>query len=161
MYLSRHRDIEKLSPTTTANIRSFTLPLAQDLPRIGHIDGFFFFLQRDWICPEEAFVPSAIKPSLLQGPLGGPASGAVVLMEKSPRLRRVPCAILMPLGSQRCRCTRELSPPLFRVTPQYTPLPRRRAGGCREREQLAKAASSARLTAKELQQIMEIGSLTC
>lgn len=42
MYLSRHRDIEKLSGTVTANIRSFTFPLAQDLPRIGHTDGLFF-----------------------------------------------------------------------------------------------------------------------
>lgn len=55
MYLSRHRDIEKLSRTMTANIRSFTLPLAQDLPRIGHIDGFLFFSSEGLDLPRRSF----------------------------------------------------------------------------------------------------------
>lgn len=35
---------------------------------------YSLFLQRDRICLEEAFVPSAIRPSSLQGRLGEPAS---------------------------------------------------------------------------------------
>lgn len=42
MYLSRHRSIEKPSEIMTANIRSFTFPLAQDLPQRRHADGFLF-----------------------------------------------------------------------------------------------------------------------
>lgn len=141
----------------TANIRSFTFPLPCQESDTD-VD-YYLFLQRAWICLEEAFVLSAL---ILVEHLVNAPPGAVVLMDKSPWPRLVPCGILRPLGSQQHWCTKELSPSLCRVAPDSAPqLPGRQTGGCREQEQLAKAASSARLMAKELQQIMEIGSLTC
>lgn len=82
--------------------------------------------------------------------------GAVVLMDKSLQPRLVPCAILAPLGSQQQWCTKELSPGLCRVIPSVRSSPQKASWLLLGREQLAKAASSARLMAKEQQQIMEI-----
>lgn len=80
----------------TANIRSFTFPLpCQESDT--EVD-YYLFLQRDWICLEEAFVLSAL---ILVEHLVNAPPGAVVLMDKSPWPRLVPCGILRPLGSQQ------------------------------------------------------------
>lgn len=156
MYLSRHRDIKKLSGAMPANTKSFTFLLAQHLSRIRHTNGSFCF--SDGLdLPRSSFCAFCHQTLILSG---------TCLLEwwsswTNPPAQAGPCAIIMPLGSRQHWCTKELSPPICRVTPPVHPTPRKQAGDCREWEQLAKAASSARLTAKELQKIMEIGSLTC
>lgn len=162
VYISKHRDIAKLPGTMTANIRSFTFPLPQELPRIRHRGGLLLIFAEGLDLLRSSFRAFCPHPC---GTLGERASwsggphGQIPLAQAGslwhPRAFGFPAALthqgVVPI-------TLQSHPPPPPGTPQF---PGRQTGGCREREQLAKAASSARLTAKELQQIMEIGSLTC
>lgn len=125
------------------------------------MDFCLLVFQREWICLEKAFVLFAIRPSSLQGSLGRSASWSRGPHGQIPPAQTGPLCFPHALGSQWHWCTKAVLPGLCRVTPQHVPLPRRQAGDCREQKQLSKAASSARLMAKELHRIRETGSLTC
>lgn len=145
-----------------ANIRSFTFPLAQDLPQRRHTDGFLFSCFSEGVdLPRKSLCAFSIRLSSLQGPVGGSASWSGGPHGQIPPAQTGPLCFPLALGSQWHWCTKAVSPGLCRVTPQHTLLPRRQAGDCREQKQLSKAASSARLMTKELHHIREIGSLIC
>lgn len=95
MYLSRHRDVEKLPGAMTATSDHLPFPLLKTSQEEDTQIFVFLFLEAVDLS-RKAFVLFAIRPSSLQGPFGGSAPGMVVLMDKSPRPRLVPCTFLMP-----------------------------------------------------------------
>lgn len=135
----------------TANIRSFTSPLAQDLPQRRHTDGFLF----SWFSEGVDLPRKSLCAFCYQTLITAGTSWWICLLEwrsswtnpPSPDWSLVlsscpwfPVALVHRGSVPRAQC---------RVTPKHIPLPRRQAGHCREHKQLSKAASSARLMTKE------------
>jgi len=93
MHLSRH--IEELSGIVTANIGSFTFPLAQDLPRLGHTDGLLFIFAEGLDLLRRSFCAFCHQTLIL----AGTAWGTGLLEQQSSWL--VPGTMLTPWGSQQ------------------------------------------------------------